>query len=96
MLELFISAMMLGFLFNAAPGAIFTERFSRGLQAFFNSALSVHFGSFLVSLSSSLLGLFFSAVLFALSAIIIPIAIFAVLLLALLAFNSMHKMQIHF
>ena len=39
MLELFISAMMLGFLFNAAPGAIFTASSRRGLQGGFKSAL---------------------------------------------------------
>jgi hypothetical protein len=39
MIELFFSAMALGFFFNAAPGAIFTESLRRGLK----EDLNLHF-----------------------------------------------------
>ena len=72
MLELFISAMMLGFLFNAAPGAIFTESLRRGLQGGFKSALYVQFGSLVGDLTWAILGLGGAAVLFEITAIKIP------------------------
>ena len=55
MIELFISAMALGFLFNAAPGAIFTESLRRGLKGGFKSALYVQFGSLVGDLFGQLL-----------------------------------------
>ena len=52
MIELFISALALGFLFNAVPGAIFTESLRRGLQGGYKSALYVQFGSLVGDLIS--------------------------------------------
>ena len=88
MIELFISAMALGFLFNAAPGVIFTESLRRGLKGGFKSALYVQFGSLVGDLIWAILGLGGAAVLFEIDAIIIPMAIFGGILLAWLAFNS--------
>ena len=88
MIELFISALALGFLFNAVPGAIFTESLRRGLQGGFKSALYVQFGSLVGDLTWAILGLGGAAVLFEITAIKIPMAIFGGLLLAWLAFNS--------
>ena len=88
MIELFISALALGFLFNAVPGAIFTESLRRGLQGGFKSALYVQFGSLVGDLTWAVLGLGGAAVLFEVTAIKIPLAIFGGLLLAWLAFNS--------
>ena len=75
MIELFISALALGFLFNAVPGAIFTESLRRGLQGGFKSALYVQFGSLVGDLTWAVLGLGGAAVLFEVTAIKIPLAI---------------------
>ena len=88
MIELFISAMALGFLFNAAPGAIFTESLRRGIKGGFKSALYVQFGSLVGDLIWAVIGLGGAAVLFEIDAIKIPMAIFGGVLLAWLAFNS--------
>jgi len=88
MLELFFSAMALGFLFNAAPGAIFTESLRRGLKGGFKSALYVQFGSLVGDLIWAVIGLGGAAILFEIDAIKMPMAIFGGILLAWLAFNS--------
>ena len=88
MLELFFSAMALGFLFNAAPGAIFTESLRRGLKGGFKSALYVQFGSLVGDLIWAVIGLGGAAILFEIDAIKMPMAIFGGVLLAWLAFNS--------
>ena len=88
MLELFFSAMALGFLFNAAPGAIFTESLRRGLKGGFKSALYVQFGSLVGDLIWAVIGLGGAAILFEIDAIKMPMAIFGGVLLACLAFNS--------
>ena len=88
MIELFISAMALGFLFNAAPGAIFTESLRRGLKGGFKSALYVQFGSLVADLIWEVIGLGSAAILFEIDAIKMPMAIFGGVLLAWLAFNS--------
>ena len=88
MIELFISAMALGFLFNAVPGAIFAESLRRGLQGGFRSALYVQFGSLVGDLTWAVLGLGGAAVLFEVTIIKIPLEIFGGLLLAWLALNS--------
>ena len=88
MIELFISAMALGFLFNVAPGAIFTESLRRGIKGGFKSALYVQFGSLVGDLIWAVIGLGGAAVLFEIDVIKIPMAIFGGVLLAWLAFNS--------
>ena len=88
MLELFFSATALGFLFNAAPGAIFTESLRRGLKGGFKSALYVQFGSLVGDLFWAVIGLGGAAILFEIDAIKMPMAIFGGVLLAWLAFNS--------
>jgi threonine/homoserine/homoserine lactone efflux protein len=88
MLELFFSAMALGFLFNAAPGAIFTESLRRGLKGGFKSALYIQFGSLVGDLIWAVIGLGGAAILFEIDAIKMPMAIFGGVLLAWLAFNS--------
>jgi len=80
--------MALGFLFNAAPGAIFTESLRRGLKGGFKSALYVQFGSLVGDLIWAVIGLGGAAILFEIDAIKMPMAIFGGVLLAWLAFNS--------
>ena len=62
MIELFFSAMALGFLFNAAPGAIFTESLSLGLKGGCKSALYVQFGSLVGDLIWAVIGLVGAAI----------------------------------
>ena len=88
MIELFFSAMALGFFFNAAPGAIFTESLRRGLKGGFKSALYIQFGSLVGDLIWAVIGLGGAAILFEIDAIKMPMAIFGGVLLAWLAFNS--------
>ena len=88
MIELFFSAMALGFLFNAAPGTIFTESLRRGLKGGFKSALYIQFGSLVGDLIWAVIGLGGAAILFEIDAIKMPMAIFGGVLLAWLAFNS--------
>ncbi|MFO6419774.1 LysE family transporter [Hylemonella sp. W303a] len=45
MLALFLSALMLGFIFNAAPGAVFAETIRRGLRGGYRGAFLVQVGS---------------------------------------------------
>jgi threonine/homoserine/homoserine lactone efflux protein len=89
MIELFLSAMAIGFFFNAAPGAVFTESLRRGLKGGFKSALYVQFGSLVGDLIWAIIGLGGAAVLFEINIVKIPMAIFGGVLLAMLAFNSL-------
>lgn len=88
MSELFISALALGFLFNAAPGAIFTASLRRGIQGGFLPALNIQIGSLVGDFVWALLGLGGVAILFQLKAVEIPLALAGAILLAWLAYGS--------
>ena len=88
MLELFLSALALGFLFNVAPGAIFVASLRRGLAGGFFAALGVQIGSLVGDLVWALLGLGGVAVLFEISFLELPLALGGALLLAWLAYSS--------
>ena len=88
MIELFLSALALGFLFNAAPGAIFTLSLKRGIQGGFWPAFHVQIGSLVGDLTWAVLGLGGAAVLFQIDAVRLPMAIFGGGLLAYLAYGS--------
>ncbi len=47
MTTLFFAALLLGFLFNAAPGAVFAETIKVGVRGGFKPALAVQLGSLL-------------------------------------------------
>lgn len=57
MLALFVSAILLGLLFNAAPGAVFAETVRQGVRGGFRSALSVQIGSLVGDAVWAVLGL---------------------------------------
>jgi chemosensory pili system protein ChpE/L-lysine exporter family protein LysE/ArgO len=57
MLVLFISAFLLGLLFNAAPGAVFAETVRQGVQGGFRPALAVQIGSLVGDALWAVLGL---------------------------------------
>lgn len=88
MVELFLSAVALGFLFNAAPGAIFTLSLKRGIKGGFWPAFHVQIGSLVGDLTWAILGLGGAAVLFQIDAVQLPMAIFGGGLLAYLAYGS--------
>ena len=88
MIELFLSALALGILFNAAPGAIFALSLKRGIQGGFWPAFHVQIGSLVGDLTWAVLGLGGAAVLFQIDAVRLPMAIFGGGLLAYLAYGS--------
>lgn len=58
MLSVFLGSLLLGFLFNAIPGALFTESLRRGLRGGFSPAFPVQIGSLVGDALWALLGLF--------------------------------------
>jgi len=54
---LFVSAFLLGLVFNAAPGAVFAETVRRGLRGGYRPALAVQFGSLVGDATWAVLGL---------------------------------------
>ena len=88
MLDLFLAALALGFLFNAAPGAIFAESLRRGIKGGFAPAMRVQIGSLIGDFTWAVLGLAGAAALFRLSYIETPLALFGAGLLAYLAYGS--------
>lgn len=88
MIELFISAFGLGFLFNAAPGAIFVESLRRGMVGGFPQAFAVQIGSLIGDLIWAALGLLGVAAIFTLAIVKLPLAIMGAVLLGWMALQS--------
>lgn len=88
MLTLFITAFFLGFLFNAAPGAIFAESLRRGIKGGFGPAFAVQIGSLVGDFTWAVLGLAGVAVIFALPYVELPLALIGAALLFWLAWQS--------
>jgi len=89
MIELLASSFVLGVLFNAMPGAIFTESLRRGIRGGFWPAFAVQIGSLVGDLVWAVLGLAGAAALFALPVIDIPISVAGGLLLAWVASQAL-------
>lgn len=89
MTQLFLSAMALGFLFNAMPGAIFTESLRRGLRGGFRPALDVQIGSLAGDFVWAVLGLLGAAALFTLPYVEKPLAMAGAALLAWIALQAL-------
>ena len=89
MIELFVSAFVLGILFNAMPGAIFAESLRRGLRGGFRPALLVQIGSLAGDLVWAVLGLIGAAALFALPGVETPLALAGAALLLWIAWQAM-------
>src|SRR5690606_16812291 len=87
--ELFVSAFVLGLLFNAMPGAIFTESVRRGMRGGFRAALAVQIGSLAGDLLWAVLGLTGAGVLFALPYVTTPLALLGAVLLAWIAVQAL-------
>lgn len=89
MVDLFLSAIGLGFLFNATPGAIFTETLRRGLKGGYGPALAVQVGSLAGDFIWAVLGLLGAAALFSLPYLEVPLALAGAALLAWLAWGAL-------
>lgn len=75
MIALFLSAFGLGFIFNAAPGVVFTESVRRGVAGGYYPALSVQVGSLVGDATWAVLGLAGAGVLFQIPQVRTPIAL---------------------
>ncbi|EMR0203119.1 MAG: chemotaxis protein [Pseudomonas sp.] len=89
MTELFIYAFVLGLLFNAMPGAIFTESLRRGMRGGFRPALDVQIGSLAGDFIWAVLGLLGAAALFTIPYVEKPLAIVGAILLGWIAWQAL-------
>jgi chemosensory pili system protein ChpE len=87
-MTIFLSAIFLGLIFNAAPGPVFAETLRRGLQGGYKSALAVQFGSLLGDASWALLGLLGIGLLLQLDTLRLPLGLAGATYLFYLAWDS--------
>jgi chemosensory pili system protein ChpE len=88
MLGLFFTAVGFGFLFNATPGAIFTESLRRGLRGGYRPALAVQIGSLAGDFVWAVMGLLGAAALFTLPYVEVPLALAGSMLLFWLSWQT--------
>jgi threonine/homoserine/homoserine lactone efflux protein len=88
MAELFVSAFLLGLLFNAVPGAVLAESVRRGVRGGFAPAFEVQLGSLIGDFTWAVLGLAGAAAFFALKWVEAPMALAGAALLLWLAWQS--------
>ena len=84
-LTLFLTALGLGFVFNAAPGAVFVETVRQGVRGGFRPAFAVQLGSLVGDALWAVVGLTGVALLLSLEALRVPIGVAGVLYLLWLA-----------
>ncbi|MEK9960365.1 MAG: LysE family transporter, partial [Rhodobiaceae bacterium] len=87
-LELLGMAFLLGFIFNATPGAVFAETIRHGLTGGYRAALSVQFGSLVGDAAWAVLGLAGIGLLLQAESLKIPVGIAGAAYLAWLAWDS--------
>jgi chemosensory pili system protein ChpE len=85
---LFVSAFLLGLVFNAAPGAVFAETVRQGVRGGFRPALAVQIGSLVGDASWAILGLLGIGLLLQLDRLHWPIGIAGIVYLLWLAHDS--------
>jgi chemosensory pili system protein ChpE len=88
MLNLFITAFVLGVVFNATPGPVFAETVRRGVRGGFRSALAVQIGSLVGDAFWAIVGLVAVGLLLQLDWLRAPISIASVVYLLWLAWNG--------
>lgn len=88
MFILFFSALLLGFIFNAAPGAVFAETIRQGVRGGFKPALAVQIGSLVGDALWAVLGLAGVGLLLQLNFLRLPVGIAGVLYLLWLAWDT--------
>lgn len=89
MIALFLSAFGLGFIFNAAPGVVFSESVRRGIAGGYYPALSVQVGSLVGDATWAVLGLAGAGVLFQIPLVKTPIALMGSVYLGYLGVRSL-------
>ncbi|MET9515068.1 LysE family transporter [Streptomyces sp. NPDC002994] len=82
MIEIFMVALWLGLVFNATPGAVFSESLRRGIRGGFGPAFAVQVGSLVGDAVWALLGLAGVGALFAVPVLRVPLTVAGCLLLA--------------
>lgn len=87
-LTLFVTALGLGFVFNAAPGAVFVETVRQGVRGGFRPAFAVQIGSLAGDTLWAVLGLAGVALLLSLEALRVPIGIAGFVYLLWLAWDA--------
>lgn len=88
MLTLFISAFLLGVVFNAAPGAIFAETVKQGVRGGFRPAFAVQVGSLVGDLVWAVLGLAGAGLLLQADALRLPLGLAGAAYLMWLAWDA--------
>lgn len=88
MTTLFVTAFLLGLVFNAAPGAVFAETVRRGVRGGFRPALDVQVGSLVGDALWAVLGLVGVGLLLQLDALRLPIGAAGVVYLLWLAWDA--------
>lgn len=88
MITLFFSALVLGFIFNAAPGAVFAETIRYSMRGGFRPALAVQFGSLAGDALWAVLGLVGVGLLLQLEILRFPVGIAGMLYLFWLAWGA--------
>ena len=84
----FIQAFILGLLFNAAPGVVFTETIKRGINGGFFPALYVQIGSLAGDSLWAILGLLGIGILLNIDILKYPLSIIGIIYLIYLAYDS--------
>ena len=84
----FIQAFILGLLFNATPGVVFTETIKRGINGGFFPALYVQFGSLAGDALWAILGLLGIGILLNIDILKYPLSIIGIIYLIYLAYDS--------
>ncbi|MDP4507511.1 LysE family transporter [Nonomuraea turcica] len=91
MSEIFLLAFWVGLLFNAAPGAVFSESLRRGVRGGFGPAFAVQVGSLAGDAVWALLGLAGVGALFAVPALRVPLTLAGCLLLGWLGVTALRE-----
>ena len=84
----FIQAFLLGLLFNATPGVVFTETIKRGINGGFFPALYVQIGSLAGDALWAILGLLGIGILLNIDILKYPLSIIGIIYLIYLAYDS--------
>jgi chemosensory pili system protein ChpE len=96
MLTLFVSAFLLGLIFNAAPGAVFAETIRQGVRGGYRPALLVQLGSLVGDALWAVLGLVGVGLLVQSESLRVPVGIAGMLYLLWLSYDSWRASSIEF
>ena len=92
----FIQAFILGLLFNATPGVVFTETIKRGINGGFFPALYVQIGSLAGDALWAILGLLGIGILLNIDILKYPLSIIGIIYLIYLAYDSFISSNIEY